>query len=191
MTGHLESASSEVHDAARDVNDFWFGLSEEQQFAKNEALDREIGEKFGALRQEVFDTDARGWRDDPQTMLAAIILLDQFSRNLYRGQAKAFEADDLALSLTQEAIGRGWDTALPPEQAVFLLMPLMHAEDSAMQALSVEKFEALGREKNACFAREHAQVFERFGRFPGRNEALGRGSTEEEFDYLSQPGAGW
>lgn len=191
MTGHLGNSEREVHDASREVLDFWFALTEQQQFAKDAELDRQIGDRFGRLRQQVFDVQAQGWRDDPQTMLAAIILLDQFSRNLYRGQAKAFEADDLALTLTYEAIAKGWDRQLPPDRAVFLLMPLMHAEDAASQAVSVEKFEALGRENNARFARDHRAVFDRFGRFPGRNEALGRGSTEDELDYLSQPGAGW
>lgn len=191
MTGHLGKSEREVHDTSREVLDFWFALTEHQQFAKDAELDRQMGDRFGRLRQQVFDVQAQGWRDDPQTMLAAIILLDQFSRNLYRGQAKAFEADDLALTLTYEAIAKGWDRQLPPDRAVFLLMPLMHAEDAASQAVSVEKFEALGRENNARFARDHRAVFDRFGRFPGRNEALGRGSTEDELDYLSQPGAGW
>lgn len=170
---------------------FWFGLDEKRQFAKDPALDREIAERFGDLRARVLDSGAAGWRDDPDTILAAIILLDQFSRNLFRGDERAFAADPLALSLTYEAIDKGWDRSLPKERAVFLLMPLMHAEDSAAQALSVTKFEALGLETNARFARDHRDVFERFGRFPGRNDALGRGSTEAERDYLSQPGAGW
>jgi len=191
MTGHLGPGTGEVHDAARRVNDFWFSLSEAQQFGKDSDLDRRIAQDFGAMRQDVLDADALGWRSEPDTMLAAIILLDQFSRNIFRGQARAFEADPLALSLTYEAIEKGWDTVLPPEQAVFLLMPLMHAENSDAQALSVQKFGALGLETNAAYARDHRDVFERFGRFPGRNDALGRGSTEEELDYLSQPGAGW
>jgi uncharacterized protein (DUF924 family) len=191
MTRHLGPGTGEVHDAAQDVLDFWFALSKQQQFAKDDVLDREIADRFGALRQQVLDSEAEGWRDDPQTMLAAIILLDQFSRNIYRGSARAFEADPLALSLTHDGIRHGWDRTLPPKQAVFLLMPLMHAEDAAAQALSVEKFEALGLEENAAFARDHAAVFTRFGRFPGRNEALGRETTPAEADYLSQPGAGW
>lgn len=181
----------EVHDAARGVLDFWFGLTDEQHFAKDPALDRAIAERFAELRQRVLDTDARGWRDEPDTMLAAIVLLDQFSRNLYRGKPEAFAADPLALSLTHEAIGRGWHRTLPPAQAVFLLMPLMHAENADEQALSVASFEALGRKENARYARDHAAVFARFGRFPGRNAALGRPSTPQKSDYLSQPGAGW
>ena len=191
MAEHLSPGTSEVHDAAREVLDFWFGLDAGQQFAKDAALDRTIADRFAGLRKQVFEGDARGWRGDPDTMLAAIILLDQFSRNLYRGQARAFEADPLALSLALEGIDRGWDRTLPADRAVFLLMPLMHAEDAKAQDLSVAKFEALGREENARFARDHRDVYARFGRFPGRNEALGRGSTEEELDYLSQPGAGW
>ena len=170
MAEHLGPGTGEVYDSAREVLDFWFGLTTEQQFAKDDAL---------------------GWRGEPETMLAAIILLDQFSRNLYRGQARAFEADPLALSLTRDAIDKRWDGELPPERAVFLLMPLMHAEHAAAQALSVAKFDALGQEENTRFARDHAEVFARFGRFPGRNAALGRETTPEEAAYLSQPGAGW
>ncbi|WP_326524208.1 DUF924 family protein [Sphingomonas sp.] len=191
MTEHLGPGTGEVHDAARQVLDFWFGLTTEQQFAKDDAMDREIAERFGAMRQDVLDADALGWRGEPETILAAIILLDQFSRNIFRGQARAFEADPLALSLTHDAIDRQWDGELPQERAVFLLMPLMHAEHADAQALSVAKFEALGLEVNARFARDHRDVFERFGRFPGRNTALGRASTPEEIEYLSQPGAGW
>jgi len=191
MDAHLGPGTGEVHDAARRVLDFWFALTEEQQFARDAALDRAIADNFGQLRQEVLDSEARGWRDDPETLLAAIILLDQFGRNLFRGDARAFAADPLALSLTHYAIERGWDRTLPPERAVFLHMPLMHAEHADAQALSVAKFEQLGLAVNLSFARDHQAVFDRFGRFPGRNEALGRGSTEEELDYLSQPGAGW
>ncbi len=191
MAEHLGPGTGEVYDAADDVLDYWFGLTTEQQFAKDAARDREIAERFGTMRQDVLDSDALGWRAEPETMLAAIILLDQFSRNLYRGQAQAFEADPLALSLTHDAIDKGWDGAMPPERAVFLLMPLMHAEHADAQALSVAKFTALGIEENAGFARDHADVFRRFGRFPGRNAALRRETTPEEQDYLSQPGAGW
>ena len=191
MVEHLGPGTGEVYDAAQRVNDFWFAMTPEQQFAKDPAIDRAIAERFATMRQDVLDSDALGWRGEPETMLAAIILLDQFSRNLYRGQARAFEADPLALSLTHDAIDKRYDGQLPPERAVFLLMPLMHAEHADAQALSIAKFEALGIEENARFARDHAAVFERFGRFPGRNAALGRESTPEELEYLSQPGAGW
>jgi uncharacterized protein (DUF924 family) len=191
MVEHLGPGTGEVYDAASEVLDFWFGLTTQQQFAKDEALDRAIADRFAVLRQDVLDSDALGWRGEPETMLAAIILLDQFSRNLYRGDARAFEADPLALSLTHDAIDKRYDGALPADRAVFLLMPLMHAEHADAQALSVAKFAALGIAENAKFARDHAEVFARFGRFPGRNAALGRDSTEEELAYFSQSGAGW
>ena len=181
----------EVHAQSAQVLAFWFGLSEEQQFAKDAALDHEIASRFGALRDEVLEDEARDWRKDPDVLLAAIILLDQFSRNIHRGTSRAFEADDLAVSLTLSAIDRGWDVRYPPEQRAFVYMPLMHAEDASLQALSVAKFEELGNANNLKFARDHAAVIARFGRYPSRNAVLGRASTAEEADYLSQPGVGW
>ena len=91
------------------VLDFWFGLTGERQFAKDDALDRTIAERFGAMRDGVLRARAEGWRDDPDALLAAIILLDQFSRNLHRGSAEAYAADGLALELTRRAIGNGWE----------------------------------------------------------------------------------
>lgn len=171
--------------------DFWFGLDPKRHWEKDAALDADIGERFGDLRERVLATDAAGWRDHPDTVLAAIILLDQFSRNIHRGSAAAFEADDLAASLTLEAMARGYDQRLAPERRVFLLMPLMHAEDGPLQARSVEAFERLGIEENTRFAREHRDVFERFGRFPGRNAALGRNTTPEEQQWLTDNDGGW
>ncbi|URW76731.1 DUF924 domain-containing protein [Sphingomonas donggukensis] len=192
MGGHLGSGTGEVHAAARAVLDFWFDeVGSDNHFAKDDALDRIIAERFGGWRDDVLASDALGWRSEPDTLLAAIILLDQFSRNIHRGSAEAFAADPLAESLAREGIERGWDRTLPPERAVFLLMPLMHAEHADAQLLSVAKFEALGIETNAEFARDHAAVIVRFGRFPSRNAALGRASTPAERGYLSQPGAGW
>lgn len=124
-------------------------------------------------------------------MLAAIILLDQFSRNLHRGKPDAFAADGLAVELTQQAIARGYDHGMPPARRVFLYMPLMHAEDAALQDLSVRTYEDLGIEENAAFARDHRAVFRQFGRFPGRNAALGRQTTPDEQAYLTETGGGW
>ena len=180
----------EVDSAAQEVRDFWFGLTTEQQFAKDDALDAAIRERFGALRERVLASGAAAWRDDPHTLLAAVIVLDQFSRNLFRGQAEAFGADPLARDLTGLAIARGWDAELAKEERVFLYMPLMHAEDAEGQAKSVAMFEALGIEENIRFARDHAEVFARFGRFPSRNAALGRETTAAERTYL-EAGGGW
>ncbi len=172
--------------------DFWFGeLRPEQQFAKDEAIDTAIRDRFGTCRDLMLASGAAGWRDQPDNLLAGIILLDQFSRNMFRGSAQAFAADDLALSLTMEAIGKGWDNDLPPDRAAFLYMPLMHAENAEAQRLCLEKFTALGRAENLRFAMAHAVVIEQFGRFPSRNAALGRESTAEEVAYLKRPDAGW
>lgn len=175
-----------------DVLDFWFQeVTPEQRFAKDDALDRTIAERFGPARDAVLASDAAGWRDTPEALLAAIVLLDQFSRNIHRGEAEAFAADALARELTLLAVEHGWEERYTPEQRQFLYMPLMHAEDAALQALSVEKFEQLGEEEALAFARDHRDVQARFGRFPSRNAALGRASSPEEQVYLSQPDAGW
>lgn len=177
---------------AREVLDFWLGeVPAEKRFAKDAELDRQIGERFGALRDAVLESGAEGWRDTPERLLAAVILLDQFSRNLHRGTPQAFAADPLALDLTKEAIAKGWEDGYSPVERQFLYLPLMHSEDRSVQALSVEKFEALGDANVIGFARDHRDVVERYGRFPSRNAALGRASTAEEEAYLSKPGAGW
>jgi uncharacterized protein (DUF924 family) len=182
----------DVHARAREVLDFWFGqVGEEGWFAKSDVLDAECAHRFGPLRDLVLGNSAAGWRDDSDTLLAAIILLDQFSRNIHRGEAEAFAADPLARALALEAIEKGWDKPLPSERRAFIYLPLEHAEDMAMQKLSVEMFATLEDEEDLKYARDHAAVIERFGRFPSRNAALGRESTPEELAYLSQPGAGW
>ncbi len=185
MTGN------EVHVRAREVLDFWFGLDPGKHFARDAALDREIAERFGGLRNAVYTQAARDWRGDPDALLAAIVLLDQFSRNLYRGTARAYEADDIALALTLHAITNGWDAAYAPDARAFAYMPLMHAEDASLQRLSIAKFTALGDGNNLQFARDHADIIARFGRFPSRNVALGRKSMPTEMVYLSRPDAGW
>jgi uncharacterized protein (DUF924 family) len=192
MSDDLGSANAEVHARAGDVLGFWFGeVPAEQRFARDEALDARIAERFGDLRDEVYRSRAVAWRTTPDAIFAAIILLDQFSRNIHRGTAKAFEADPLALALAREMIAKGWDRQLPPDRRAFVYLPFMHSEDAGVQAECVALYEELGIEENLKFARDHAAVIERFGRFPGRNAALGRDSSAEEADYLSQPGAGW
>jgi len=203
MRGDLGAGSDEVHDGVAQDPDladqagavlgFWFGeVPPEKRFAKDDALDREIARRFGGMRDAVLASRARDWRGGPDALLAAVILLDQFSRNIHRGTADAFAADALALDLTREAIERGWDERVDREEArAFLYMPLMHAESREAQMLSLACFEQLGDEENLRFARDHAAVVARFGRFPSRNAALGRRSTPEEEAYLSQPGAGW
>jgi uncharacterized protein (DUF924 family) len=192
LASDLGTAGSEVHAKAGEVLAFWFeALMPEQWFARSDGLDREIGERFEALRVAVLDSEAAGWRDSPETLLAAVILLDQFSRNVHRGTAQAFAADPLAQELASLAVERGWDRDMTPQQRQFLYLPFEHAESRELQAVSLSCFEMLGPGEVLEYARQHAEVIARYGRFPSRNAALGRISTPEEEEYLSRPGAGW
>lgn len=181
-----------MHRDAAGVLDFWFGeCTPGQHFAVDPALDAVIATRFGELRARVVGEGAAGWRDDPESLLAVIVLIDQFGRNIHRGSGAAFAADGLALALAREGVAKGFDAALPAERRKFLYMPFMHAEDPAVQAECVRLFEAAGDAESAEFARRHAEVIEAFGRFPARNAALGRTNTAAEAEWLSRPDAGW
>lgn len=181
---------SDVVERAREVLDFWLrDTPKEKRFAADPALDAEIERRFGALRDSVVRTHAADWADDPTMLLAAIVLTDQFSRNLFRGSAAAFASDGLARELARYALDRGWDKPMPPLERQFLCMPFMHAESRTDQLLSVALFEAIGDDDALRYARLHLEQIERFGRFPQRNEALGRTSTPDEIAFLSSPGA--
>lgn len=181
-----------MHRDAAAILDFWFvECTPGQHFDKDPGLDAEIAQRFGDLRAAVVAAGAAGWRDDADSLLAAILLIDQFGRNIHRGSGEAFSADPLALALAREGVARGYDAQLPPLRAKFLYMPFMHAEDAGAQAESVRLFEALGDAESLDFAKQHCAVIERFGRFPSRNDALGRESTPDETAYLSRPDAGW
>jgi len=172
--------------AAEAVIQFWCDeLRPEQHWKKDPAMDRHIAERFGELREEVLRTKAAGWRDTPETLVAAIILLDQFSRNMFRGSAKAFEADGLALELCKEALERGWVDKVPKPLPTFMLMPLQHSEKIADQERAVAEF----RDRdplNYKYALLHRDQIKRFGRFPGRNQALGRVSTPDEREIIAR-----
>lgn len=177
-------------DGAQAVLDFWFDeVGRDGWFAQSDAIDDIIRQRFGALRNEVFVMEVEAWRDTPKFTLAAIILLDQFSRNLYRGSARAFAADAMALSLTMLALERGWDTGIPPEQRQFLLLPLMHSENLRDQHRSIFEVAKLGDPNVLQFAQLHLDQIVKFGRFPGRNAALGRRNTATEQEALDSGAA--
>ncbi len=166
----------------KDVLNFWFNeLTPEQWFSSSEELDNTIKQRFGslldALTQQVPDTV----RENVKTTLAAIIVLDQFSRNLGRGSSAAFANDDAALVLAQAAVDAGEDEQLTTDEKHFLYMPFMHAENMEAQDRSVALFEAIDRAEHAV---EHRDIVVKFGRYPHRNEVLGRESTPEEIEYL-------
>jgi uncharacterized protein (DUF924 family) len=192
MIADLEVPSPQVHEAAKRILAFWFEeLDPNQHWTKSATLDQAIEQRFSGIRNRLIETVANGWRATPDTLLAAVIATDQFSRNIHRDKGEAFAGDGIARELTLFAIVRGDDLTLPEQHRVFLYMPLMHAEDMALQRLSMKKFDELGIEEQVNYARGHAEVIDRFGRFPSRNRALGRRNTALEKEYLSQPGAGW
>ncbi len=177
-------------DAAPAVLDFWFGeVGPERWFAKSDVLDDRIRTRSAALHHDLLATRAKAWRDTPEHLLAAIIVLDQFSRNLHRGSAMAFAGDPVALALTMLALERGWETSMAPEQHQFLLMPLMHSERLGDQQRAMVEFGKLGDANVISFAKQHLDQIARFGRFPGRNAALGRRTTQAEQNALDDGAA--
>lgn len=185
-----------------DVLEFWFGPElggpfpdelRQRWFRGGEAFDREIRERFAADVERAARGELEDWAGTPRGRLALVLLLDQFTRNIYRGDGKAFACDARAEQLAIEGVERGEDRALPAAARSFLYMPLMHAENLELQNRCVALFEAHAREDPdgdfAKYARMHRDVIERFGRFPHRNARLGRESTEEEIEFLRQPGS--
>jgi uncharacterized protein (DUF924 family) len=172
-----------------EVLDFWFGeLGPRQWFARDDALDEAIRVRFGALHAQLLETRARevelfGGR----SARAAVIVLDQFSRNLHRGSAQAFAGDELARQLAREAIACGEDAHLSADERLFLYLPFEHSEELADQELSVRLHEQLGNTDWTRYALAHRDLVARFGRFPHRNAALGRSSTPEELEAMSAP----
>ena len=168
------------------VLDFWFReLSPRQWFSGGADLDATVGERFGARLQQAKQGGLDAWTRTPHGRLALIVLLDQFSRHIFRGKADAFAQDSKAQKLAVEGIRAGEDLPLTAVERQFFYMPLMHAEDAKLQALSVEKFSDLKNESALDFAKWHRSIIERFGRFPYRNATLGRASTTEEAVFLA------
>ncbi|OHC38611.1 DUF924 family protein [Rhodanobacter soli] len=187
---------------AQDVLDFWFAeAGTAHWFAADAAFDAQIRARFGAAVEAAANDRLDDWADTPSGWLALLILLDQFPRNLYRHDPRAWAADASAQRVALSGLARSDDRQLPAVQRVFAYLPLEHAEDSALQQRSVELFEALCAEvpteqrkqfeEFLDYARRHREVIARFGRFPHRNATLGRASTPEEMLYLAQPGAGF
>ena len=170
---------------AADVLTFWF---EEHGpgdwFAAKPEFDALVARGFSETHARVARGDGWRWRSTPDGRLAEIIVLDQFSRQLFRGQPKAFATDGMALTLAQEAVGGGHHQFVSPERRGFFLLPFMHAESALMQQESVRLHTALSNPDQLKFAQGHADVIQRFGRFPRRNAALGRPSTPEEEAYI-------
>ena len=173
---------------------FWFiETVPAQGWRVDPAFDAKIAERFSAVHAAAVAGELYGWRVQPRGRLAEILVLDQFSRNLYRGDARAFSQDARALACAEEMLARGWDARLLPVERQFAYLPFEHAEDLAMQDRSVSLFaslEAFPETKGLTeWAEKHRVIVRRFGRFPHRNAALGRESTPEETAFLREPGS--
>lgn len=176
------------------VEDVSYGARRKLWFRKNEAVDAEIRDRFADTYERARQGQLQSWRSTRAGRLALIVVCDQFPRNMFRGTAEAFATDAFARELAKEAIALGDDQALPPEQRFFLYLPLEHSENLDDQNRSVALFQALAEAHPDLadtydYAVKHRDVIARFGRFPHRNEALGRISTPEEIEFLKQPGS--
>jgi len=171
----------------QDVLGFWFGeLGEERWFAKDEQLDTTIRDRFGDVHGRLVAGGATGL-GRPRALLAAVIVLDQFSRNIYRGTPRAFSADALALQLASRAVDEGLDRGMSAAQRMFLYLPYEHSEHRDDQVRAVDLIGGLGNDNWTRYAEAHKALIDRFGRFPHRNAILGRASTPEEIAAMQAP----
>ena len=169
---------------------FWFEeLTPKQHFAKDPALDQAIRTRFGATLEAAARCELFGWRTTPEGRLAEMLVLDQFSRNVYRDTPRSFAQDPLALVLAQELVASGGDRKLPLAQRDFAYMPYMHSESALVHTQAVALFAQPGMEDTLRFALHHKSIIDRYGRYPHRNAILGRTSSAEELEFLSGPGS--
>lgn len=198
-----------MSDRVDEILEFWFGeldqlgrASAEQRkrwWTKSEAFDETIKARFSSDRDAITSGEREDWRAFPRGALAYIIVLDQFPRNMFRGTAKMFATDDRARAACREGLGKGFDMKLAFDPRVFFYLPLEHSEDLSDQKRCVELFARLIEDAPKAleadakyyldFAERHCAIVERFGRFPHRNEILGRASTHEEKEFLEEPGS--
>lgn len=163
-----------------EVLDFWFGLDPKQWWKADLAFDTLVAERFAELHEEKSSLPADHFLADPRTALAAIILFDQFPRNMFRGHADQFATDTLALAVAKGAVDRGYDDRLSPAERGFLYMPFQHSENLGDQQRSLLLFTGLGDDYQLGFAKKHHDIIARFGRFPHRNKMLGRAPRPDE-----------
>ena len=172
----------------QDILDFWFSPETQPNwFAKSDQFDQSLKEKFSDILEQASRAELWSWRKNADGRLAEILVLDQFSRNIFRDTPRAFAQDSLALALAQEAISQDLDKQLSPEQRSFLYMPFMHSESKLIHEFALKLFQRLGNPENLEYEIKHKIIIDRFGRYPHRNQILGRESTEEELSFLTQP----
>lgn len=169
-----------------DILDFWYASDMRAHwFNSTPELDRKICDNYGDIWEQAGAGELDHWAETASGCLALAIILDQFPLNMFRGDKKSFSTESKAIAISHAAIRQELDKQIAKDRVAFLYMPLMHSENMRDQDLSVELFEVAGLEHNARFAKHHRGIVERFGRFPHRNEILGRQSTPEEIEYLN------
>jgi uncharacterized protein (DUF924 family) len=170
------------------ILDFWFGQERKAWFEKNPAFDADIRQRFLALYESAAAGGLQHWVNAPRSALALVILLDQFPRNMFRGEPRAFATDPLALDAARAIVAHGWDQGFNADERTFAYLPFEHSESLEDQQTSMRLFEG---NPNFEWARRHWEIIQRFGRFPHRNVILGRTSTPEEIEFLKSPGSGF
>jgi uncharacterized protein (DUF924 family) len=186
-----------------EILDFWFGAPDSatrgrprnQWFRKDPSFDADIRDRFLDCHEAAASGRLAAWQATPYAALALVIVLDQFSRNMFRGEARAFQSDALALLSARKLVERGFDRVFLPVERWFAYLPFEHAEDLAVQRRSLALFDSLASDPDSAlsidYARRHYDIIARFGRFPHRNDLLGRQSTAAELELLKQPGSGF
>jgi len=170
---------------------FWLGAGPEAWYKQDDAFDQQIRDRFGALWQAAMDGKLEDWPTNPQNTLAFIILTDQFPRNMFRGDPRAFASDAIAKKAACLALNRGWDTRIAEPERQFIYMPFMHSERAADQDHCVRLMaERMETGNNLLHARAHREIIRKFNRFPYRNAALGRPTSAAEAEFMSKGGYG-
>ncbi|MGL6312443.1 DUF924 family protein [Vibrio sp. WXL103] len=176
----------------QEIIQFWFSDIEPRQWwQKDSQFDRLVEKRFGHLHQQAMAGELYTWRPIAQGSLAEIIILDQFSRNIFRDTPQAFAGDSLALALAQRMVEKGQDLELDPVQRRFVYLPYMHSESMLIHTQAVALYERLDNPESLSFEFEHKAIIDRFGRYPHRNSILGRESTPQELEFLKQPKSGF
>lgn len=169
----------------QDILKFWFEeISPKDQFVRNDEVDAMMIERFSELHTKGTAGDLTDWTETAEGSLALIVLLDQFSRNMFRGDNKSYAQDEMALNIAKQTIKKGFDYELTDEQRRFVYMPYMHSESKASHAEAVPLFESLNDPETLKYEHIHKDIVDRFGRYPHRNECMERDSTPEEIEYL-------
>lgn len=174
------------------IVEFWFSPRVSKfHWGGPPEFDQELRDTYLPLHEAIVAGEHRDWQESPEGTLATILVLDQFSRNMFRGLARAFASDGLALWVLRQGLARGLDRPLSSSQRGFMYMPLMHSEQAKDQQHCIELMASINQPEQVRFAYMHKDIIDRFGRYPHRNATLGRVSTPDEHAFLTQPGSGF